>query len=390
MTAWARRVGALAFAVATALSSIPSVTADDSVKTLRVYVGTYTGPKSEGIYRLELDLASGKVESKGVTKGVKNPSFLAIHPNEKFLYSVAEISDFNGKAAGGIAAFAINAHSGDLTALNQESSVGAGPCHLVVDRSGKNVLAANYGGGSVLSLPIGDDGRLRKATSFIQHEGASVDKGRQLTPHAHSINVDRNNKFAVAADLGLDKVLVYKLDPVAGTLTPNEPAFTKVAPGSGPRHFAFHPTGKFAYVINEMSLTVTAFAYDEAAGKLTEIQTLSTLPDGAMKQGSTAEVQVHPSGKFLYGSNRGHDSIVVYSIDQQTGRLTRVENEPTQGKTPRNFGIDPTGKYLLAANQASDSIVVFKINHETGALDPTGQSIEVPSPVCVKFLAVRK
>ncbi len=390
MATWARHVGTLAVAMATAFSGIPSALAEDSIKTLRVYIGTYTGPKSEGIYQLELDLASGKLEAKGVTKGVKNPSFLAIHPNEKFLYSVAEISDFNGKPAGGIAAFSINPQNGELTALNSESSVGAGPCHVVVDRSGKCVLAANYGGGSVCCLPIGEDGKLSAATSFIQHEGSSVDKGRQTSPHGHSINVDRNNKFAVAADLGLDKLLVYKLDAAHGKLAANDPAFTAVSGGSGPRHFAFHPSGKYAYVINEMSLTVTAFNYDEAAGKLTEIQTISTLPDGVMKQGSTAEVQVHPSGKFLYGSNRGHDSIAVYAIDQQTGKLTRVENEPTQGKTPRNFGIDPTGKYLLAANQSTDNIVVFKINAETGALDPTGHSINVPSPVCVKFLPVKK
>lgn len=372
-------------AVLSAVSAGTVATGDDK---LAVYVGTYTG-KSQGIYQLELDLSSGKLTQKGVTGGVKNPSFVAIHPNGKFLYSVAEIADFNGKAKqGGIAAFSIDPKTGALTALNQESSVGDGPCHLVVDRSGKCVLAANYGGGSVCCLPIGDDGKLSKAASFIQHKGGSVNKSRQSAPHAHSINVDLGNKFAVAADLGLDQVLVYKLDAATGTLTPNDPPATSVTAGSGPRHFAFHPSGQYAYVINEILLTTTAFSYDAATGKLTEIQTLSTLPPGVERGPgmSTAEIQAHPSGKFVYGSNRGHDTIVAYSVDAATGKLTYVENESTGGKTPRNFGLDPTGKYLLAANQASDSIVVFKINPETGALDRTEHSLEVPTPVCVKFL----
>ncbi len=382
---WTRRFAACLAGFAVVASAVTEVRAADG--KLAVYVGTYTG-KSQGIYQLELDLASGKLTQKGVTGGVKNPSFVAIHPNGKFLYSVAEIADFEGKAKqGGIAAFAIDRATGALTALNQQSSVGGGPCHLVVDRSGQCVLAANYGGGSICSLPIGADGKLAKAASFIQHEGRSV-KPNQTAPHAHSINVDLKNNFAVAADLGLDKVLVYKLDAKAGTLTANDPPSTSVAPGSGPRHFAFHPNGKFAYVINENVMTTTAFAYDEAAGKLTEIQTLSSLPPGVERGPgmSTAEIQVHPSGKFVYGSNRGHDTIVAYSVDQATGKLTHIENESTGGKTPRNFGIDPTGTYLLACNQASDTIVVFKINAETGALDRTENSIEVPTPVCVKFL----
>jgi len=386
LVSWTRRWASGLTGLAIAAAAITGAQAADG--KLAVYVGTYTG-KSQGIYQLELDLASGKLTHQSVAGGVKNPSFVAIHPNGKFLYSVAEIADFEGKAKqGGIAAFAIDRQTGALTALNQQSSVGDGPCHLVVDRSGLCVLAANYGGGSVCCLPIGADGKLAKATSFIQHVGGSVNKSRQAAPHAHSINVDAQNNFAVAADLGLDKLLVYKLDAQAGKLTPHDPPSTSVAAGSGPRHFAFHPSGKYAYVINEILLTTTAFAYDATAGKLTEIQTLSSLPPGVERGPgmSTAEIQIHPSGKFVYGSNRGHDTIVAYSVDPATGKLTHIENEPTGGKTPRNFGIDPTGQYLLAANQASDTIVVFKINGETGALDRTEHRLDVPTPVCVKFL----
>ena len=359
--------------------------------TLAVYVGTYTG-KSQGIYQLELDLATGKLTQTSVATGVKNPSFLAIHPSGKFMYSVAEIADFAGKKAGGLAAFSLDPKSGALTLLNQESSVGDGPCHLVVDHSGKCVLAANYGGGSVCCLPIEADGKLGKATSFMQHAGPADSDGKKPTPRGHSINVDKNNRFAVAADLGLNQMLVYKLDAAAGKLTANDPPFTSLPVGSGPRHFAFHPSAKFAYVINESNMTATAFAYDAEAGKLTELQTLSTLPPGIGKGPgmSTAEIQVHPSGKFVYGSNRGHDTIVAYSVDAATGKQTYIENEPTGGKTPRNFGIDPTGKFLLAANQATDTIKVFRINPETGALDATDHSIDVPSPVCVKFLKLAK
>ena len=369
------------------LAATLSPTLAPAADTLAVYIGTYTG-KSQGIYQIELDLATGKLTHKSVATGVKNPSFLAIHPSGKFLYSIAELTDSAGKRQGGLAAFSLDPKSGALMLLNQESSVGDGPCHLVVDHSGKCVLAANYGGGSVCCLPIAADGKLAAATTFVQHPTLEGPDGKKLIPRGHSINVDKNNRFAVAADLGINQMRVYKLDAAAGKLTANDPPSTSLAPGSGPRHFAFHPTNKFAYVINESAMTMTAFAYDAEAGKLTEQQTLSTLPPGVSKQPgmSTAEVQVHPTGKFVYGSNRGHDTIVAYSVDPATGKLTYIENESTGGKTPRNFGLDPSGKFLLAANQASDTIKVFRINAETGALDATEHSIDVPSPVCVKFL----
>jgi len=355
---------------------------------LLVYVGTYTrGGKSQGIYRFILDLSSGELTPVGVTEGVDNPSFLVIHPSGKFLYCVTEIADFDGKKTGGVAAFSIDPQDGALRLMNAQPSGGAAPCHLVVDDTGKNVLVANYTGGSVACLPIKEDGRLGEATAVVQHEGSSVDPRRQSGPHAHSINLDRQQRFAIAADLGLDKLLVYRFDPTRGSLTPNDPPGVSTAPGAGPRHFTFDPSGRFGYVINELNLTVTAFAYDPETGTFDEFQTIATVPADAERAGlSTAEVRVHPSGRFLYGSNRGHDTIVVYSIDPETGRLTHVENEPTGGRTPRNFFIEPTGKFLLAENQSTDSIVVFAIDPKTGELSPTGHQVEVPSPVCIRTL----
>lgn len=265
-------------------------------------------------------------------------------------------------------------------------SRGAGPCHLTVDSRGRNVLVANYGSGSIAVLPIGYDGRLSEASEFIQHSGSSVNPKRQQGPHAHSINLSPDNRFAIVADLGLDQVLVYRFNPAYSTLAVNDPPFTKMNPGAGPRHFAFHPSGKFAYVISELQSTVTAFAWAAGPGTLSEIQTISALPKDFSGESYCAEVQVHPSGKFLYGSNRGHDSIAVFTVDENKGTLTPVEYASTQGKWPRNFGIDPSGAFLLAANQNSDNITVFRIDAKTGQLKPTGQTLEVGAPVCVKFV----
>jgi 6-phosphogluconolactonase len=358
--------------------------ADDKPGKLRVYIGTYTGKNSKGIYLGELDLASGALTVKGLAGEASNPSFLAIHPSQKFLYAVSEIDNFEKKKTGGVSAFAIDPKTGNLTLLNQQPSGGAAPCHLVVDKAGKNVLVANYTGGSVASLPIGEDGKLKEPASVIQHKGSSTDPSRQKEPHAHSINLDAANKFAIAADLGLDKLLVYKFDPDKGTLTPNEPPSAAVAGGSGPRHFTFSPSGKYGYVINEMGNSVTAFSYDADKGTFKEIQTITTLPKDFTKN-STAEVVAHPSGKFLYGSNRGHDSIAIFAIDPDTGKLTAQGQEPTKGKTPRNFAIDPTGAYLLAENQDSGTIVVFRIDPKNGALKQVGEPVSVPAPVCVRF-----
>ncbi|MCU0877565.1 MAG: lactonase family protein [Pirellulaceae bacterium] len=375
-----------------ALVALMTLTASRAAEPqeLLVYFGTYTnGGKSQGIYRYRLDLATGKLSPIGVTSGIKNPSFLAIHPGGQHLYAVSEVAE-GGKPTGAVTAFSLNAKTGELTALNHQSSEGGGPCHVAVDKSGKCVLVANYGGGSIASLPLASDGSLQSAGSAIQHEGSSIDPARQKEPHAHSINVSPDNRFAFAADLGLDKILVYKLDPAAGKLVPHDPPFAKTPAGGGPRHFAFHPDGRYAYVCNEMKSSVTAFAYDAEKGTLTEIQTITTLP--ADKQGlagnSTAEIQVHPSGKFLYCSNRGHDSLAIFKIDPATGKLTAAGHQSTLGRTPRNFGIDPTGKYILACNQGSDTVAVFQVDQATGALAQVGEPITVPVPVCVKFLAV--
>jgi 6-phosphogluconolactonase len=353
-----------------------------------VYIGTYTRENSKGIYACRLDATTGKLSGLALAAESINPSFLALHPNGKFLYAANETPNYEGKAGGSLSGYAIEPSTGKLTLLNTVSSRGAGPCYVAVDKSGKSLLAANYGGGSVAAVPVKDDGRLGEASAFVQHTGSSVNPKRQQAPHAHSINLSRDNRFAIAADLGLDQLLVYRFDPVKGSLAPNDPAFAKLNPGAGPRHFAFSPDGRYGYVINEMQSTVTSLAYEASRGVFKELQTISTLPENFQGNNSTAEVQVHPTGKFLYGSNRGHDSIAVFAIDPEKGTLTSIEQVSTQGKTPRNFGIDPTGSYLLAANQNSNSIVVFAINPKTGRLTPTGQVLEVGSPVCVKFLAV--
>lgn len=357
----------------------------EKMKKLLVYVGTDTGKSSKGIYAFDLDLESGAPTSVTLAAETVNPSFLAIHPSHRFLYAVNEIGKFSGMKSGAVTAFAVDPQTGKLTFLNQQPTKGSYPCHIIVDNHGRYVFVANYGGGSVAVLPIQADGRLGEATAFIQHEGKSVNPQRQEAPHPHSINLDAANRFAIVADLGLDKLLVYRFDLTKGTLHANDPPFASVAPGAGPRHFAFHPNGRFAYIINELNSTVTAFRYDAQSGTLTELQTVSTLPEGFEGSNTTAEVQVHPSGKFLYGSNRGHDSIVIFAIDPD-GRLRYVSHQPTQGKTPRNFGIDPTGTYLLAANQDSDNIVIFRIDKQTGKLQPTGYIVEVPTPICVKMM----
>ena len=376
-----------------ALAIIASLTANTAVGAAEyhVYFGTYTGKKSKGIYAARFDARMGKLAAPELVAETSSPSFLAANPKGTFLYAVNEVEQYGGKKAGAVSAFAIDRATGKLTLLNQQSSGGPAPCHIITDKAGRNVLVANYTGGSVAVYPVRQDGSLDEVSSFIQHTGSSVIKPRQDAPHAHGIYLDAANRYAFVPDLGLDKVLIYSFDAAKGTLTANEPAFGPVAPGAGPRHFALHPKGKFAYVINEIVCTVTAFRYDAKRGALSELQTLSTLPAGeAFKSSySTAEVFAHPNGKFLYGSNRGHDTIVVYSVNEKTGELSYVENASTLGKTPRGFAIDPTGRWLLAGNQSSDNVVVFRIDPATGRLTPTGQTIEVGAPVSVLFVAAK-
>lgn len=350
----------------------------------RLYIGTYTGAKSKGIYQLEFDPATGKLGQPQLAAETPSPSFLAIHADGKHVYAVNETDNYQGEKAGAVSAFAIESGDGRLKLLNQQSSKGAAPCHIIIDSAGKNVLVANYTGGNCGVLPIEADGKLAPMASFMQHKGSGATP-RQKDPHAHSINLDKANRFAFVADLGLDQVLSYRYE--SGKLTPNDPPFTKLAAGSGPRHFAFHPNGQYAYVINEISKTITAFRYDPAAGKLTEEQTISTVPPGT-EGGSTAEVVVHPSGKFLYGSNRGHDSIASFSIDPNTGRLTATGHQGEGIKTPRNFTIEPGGRFLLVGSQGGNKLLVFRIDAATGALSPTDQSAEIGQPVCIRMLAL--
>jgi 6-phosphogluconolactonase len=377
----------LVLLVALGLCLTAAIGAEEAPRKLLVYVGTYTeGTKSKGIYRMELDLATGKLSEPVVAGKAVNPSFLAIHPSGKFLYAVDEIDRFGTKkGTGAVSAFALDGKTGDLALLNQEPSLGAHPCHLVTDRAGKHVLVANYTGGNATVLAIEEDGKLGKVTGHVQHEGKGVNPSRQEKPHAHSINLDSNNRFGFVADLGIDKVMIYRYEK--GQLRANDPPSVKVEPGAGPRHFAFHPSGKFAYVINELDSTVTALAYDSDRGALTPIQTISTLPAGYKGRTTTAEVVVHPSGKFLYGSNRGHDSIAMFTIDTKTGKLTATGHQGKGIKTPRNFAVEPAGKFCLVANQDGDSVLVFRVDASTGKLESTDSKVEVPKPVCLRFLA---
>jgi 6-phosphogluconolactonase len=382
--AWLVAMGGLVY--------FPCVTAGtiSNDKSMRVYIGTYTSGKSEGIYVARFDPGTGRLGDPELAVKTVNPSFLALHPNRQVLYAVGETADFGGRKVGAVSAFRIDEATGKLVLLNQQPSGGAGPCHLAVDRSGKCLLTANYGSGSIASLPLLADGSIGEAASVIQHKGSSVHPQRQTGPHAHFITTDPGNRFALACDLGLDKVLVYRLggEPSApASLQPNDPPSVSVKPGSGPRHLVFHPNGRLVFLLNEMGGTLTEFEYDAAKGALKELRTLSTLPEDFTGNNTSAEVQVHPSGKFVYGSNRGHDSIAVFALDSETGELRLVERQPSGGKAPRFFGLDPSGNWLLAENQDSNNIVVFRVDTKTGRLTPTGQVLQLGAPVCAVFVA---
>ena len=353
-----------------------------------LYVGTYTSRplgRSEGIYVYRLNTVTGELTHSKTVKDVADPSYLTIDRKRRFLYAVNEVSQFNGKPSGAVTSFAIDRTSGELSRLNQKASEGGSPCYVTLDRTERYALVANYEAGNITVLPIKRNGWLEDAVSVVQHEGSSVNRDRQLGPHAHCVVVDKLNRYVFAVDLGIDKILGYKFDARTGKLTKHSEIAVK--PGAGPRHFTFHPNHKHAYVINELDSTVTAFNYDANRGLLKEHQTISTLPIGFSGQNSCADLHVSPNGKFLYGSNRGHDSIVVFAIEGRSGRLTYVENVSTGGKTPRNFTLDPTGRFLLAANQKSDSVVTFHIEARTGQLTPTGHTAEIPTPVCLKLVS---
>lgn len=349
----------------------------------RVYVGTYTGAKSKGIY-------TGLVQPDGTWSPLElaaelaNPSFLALHPSGKYLYAVSEVND--PKLHGGaVVAYGIDPATGKLTLLNLQASGGDAPCHLAVDATGGSLLVANYGGGSVSAFPIATDGHLKDASSFIQHDGSSVNPQRQKGPHAHGIVFDKDNRLALVADLGIDKVVAYKFDPAKSDLDFNGCATAEVKPGAGPRHAAFHPNGKTLYVVNELDSTVSVFGCSSLHGKLKLTQALSTLPADFHGESFCAELEVHPSGKFLYASNRGHNSLAIFSV-KGGGKLEYVKTVPCPGKTPRHFKIDPSGRFLCAEMQDSDLIVTYTINQKTGDLAETGQKVEVGAPVCLVFV----
>jgi 6-phosphogluconolactonase len=371
--------GAGAMFAATAIAGKPF-----SNKDMLVYVGTYTSSGALGVYSLRFDASNGTLTDPRTVKGIVDPSFLTIDNKQRYLYAVNETLEFNRKPSGGVSAFSIDQKDGSIKFIDQVASMGGAPCNIILTRNGKFALVANYLGGNVAVFPVRDDGGLGESVSVAQHSGKGPNKDRQEAAHAHSITLDRDERYAIAADLGIDKLLIYKFDEKTGKLTAH--SSYEAAPGAGPRHFTFHPNGKHAYLINELDSTVSALAYSSGKGELEHLETISTLPPNFTGTNSGADIHVSPSGNFLYASNRGHDSIVVYSIDPGSGKIAFVGHTPTGGKTPRNFAIDPTGKFLLAANQGSGSITVFSIDRDTGKLTSTGNKIDIPAPVCLKLI----
>jgi 6-phosphogluconolactonase (cycloisomerase 2 family) len=349
-----------------------------------VYVGTYTEPdrggRGQGVHVYRMDEATGGLEPLQVVAGVANPHFLALHPNRGFLYST------NGGDTSAVSAFALDGATGRLTPLNRQLSPGPGPTHLAIDPSGRCVVVANYAGGSVAVYPVEADGRLGPHSDFRAHDGPTGPNARrQDRAHPHVALFDPGGQRVLVCDLGLDRTYVYRIDAAAGRLSPNDPPFAPAHPGAGPRHAAFHPNGRFVYVINELDSTITAFAYDGGSGALRQLQVVTLLPPGWSGENIAAEVVVHPSGRFVYGSNRGHDSIAVFAVDQGDGRLSRLGHAPTLGRTPRHFDLEPSGRFLYAANQDSDTVVVFRVDASNGQLAPTGDRVEVGTPSCILF-----
>ena len=349
-----------------------------------VYVGSYTKPpqgKAEGIAVFRFDTDTGALNPVQTVPDVANPSFLALDPRRRALYAVNELDD------GHLGAFARDPQTGELAALNRQPTHGAAPCHVGLDLSGRYALVANDAGGTVAALPIAGDGRLGPATSVIRHEGSSVHPRRQAQPHPHMVAPTPDGRYVLVTDLGTDQIVIYQFDDATGRLLPNErgPTSVKADAGSGPRHFAFAPSGQSLYVINELASTLTVYAYDGERPELRHRQTVSTLPDGFAGRNACAHVVVAPDGRFVYGSNRGHDSIAVWAVDEGRGEVALVGHEPTGGKSPRHFAIDPTGAWLLAANQKSDTIVTFRRDRETGALAATERVTQTPTPVAIVF-----
>jgi 6-phosphogluconolactonase len=372
-------VVAICLLLATEDSSVPG--------GLLVYVGTarYTGQTSKSIFAFRLNPATAQLRALGVAAEADNPGFLAVHPNQRFLYAVNETGNQEAKDGGSVTAFSMDSATGKLKLLNKVPTHGAHPCYVAVDKTGRYVVVANYYGGTVESFPVRNGGQLGEASSVVKHSGSSVNKERQEAPHPHGLRLSPDNRFVVAADLGIDKLMIHHFSSTDGSLTPNNPPSVELSPGAGPRHVAFSRNGKFVYVVNELNSSVSAFPWDVTRATVRPIQTISTRPREFKGENSGAEIEVSPSG-FLYVSNRGHDSIAIFSVDEAKGTLAPIAHVPTQGKTPRNFGIDPSGSYLIVANQDSQNLVVFRIDGKTGRLAPAGQALKVTSlPVCVAF-----
>ena len=353
-----------------------------------VYIGTNSDPpsKSKGIYLCRFDASTGQMGQPALAAEIGDPGWQAIAPGGKLLYTVATMDNHRTSI---VAAYSIDSATGALTKLNEQPSKGRDTTHIDLDGSGSCAVVANYGSGDVSVLPINSDGTLAPVSAVVKHTGSSVNRDRQQHPFPHSCNFDPSGNFVLVPDLGVDKVYIYRFDPALRALADASPPTVALAAGSGPRHLSFHPNGKFAYLINEMGGTVIAYAWDSSQGQLRPLQTVSTLPPGYHGANTSAEVRIHPGGRFLYASNRGPDDLAIFEINSAAGTLTPVGYQSTQGKAPRDFRIDPTGQFLFAANQDSDSVVIFRINPDTGALTPTGDVLHVPTPICVTFLAVK-
>ena len=354
-----------------------------------MYVGTYTRTephvqgRAEGIYVYRLHHDSGELHHLSTAPGVMNPSFLVVDSGRRYLYAVEEIGEYEGRPGGAVTAFAVDPGTHALTRINSQATHGGAPCYVSIDASGHWLLAANYGGGNVSVLPIAEDGSLGPATSVVQHHGPSL---HHDGPHPHSIVPDPAGRYVLVPDCGLDRVYVYRLDTTRGALVEHDVPWAELLPASGPRHLAFHPDGAYLYCINERGSSVTALAYDAERGILREIQTLSTLPQGFTGKNACADIHLDPSGRYLYGSNRGHNSIAIFAVEAETGEMRPVGHVPTGGRTPRNFAVDPTGRYLFAANQDTDTVVTFAIDPVTGTLTPAGPVASIPTPVCLHIV----
>jgi 6-phosphogluconolactonase len=353
-----------------------------------IYVGSanYEGGTAKNIYAYRFDAATASTTPLGVVAETVNPGSLAVHPNRRLLYCTNEVGDYKGSKGGGVSAYAVDEATGKLTFLNDEFSGGANPAHLVLDKTNKYLVIANYFGGKVVVFALQAGGRLGAACASGYRDGSSVNKERQEGPHPHSVYMSPDNRYVLACDLGLDKVLVYRFDASKGSLAANDTPFASVNPGAGPRHLAFSRDGKFVYVVNELQSSVTAFSFEPTQGVLHALQTLSTLPPDFKGESTCAEIEVSPSGKILYASNRGDDSIAVFAIDGEKGTLKPLEHVSTGGKTPRAFAIDPTGGYMFVANQDSDEIVIFRIDAASGHLSPAGKALKAKSPTAVAFV----